>query len=74
MIDFKNVKRVYSGRPGCMCGCRGTYNTSALSIKRAVNKLNKRIDWSNSLAVQSHMDDKCAWFESETYTKVVYFS
>jgi len=24
-LDYSQVVRVYSGRPGCMCGCRGSY-------------------------------------------------
>jgi hypothetical protein len=24
-IDLNKVMRVYSGKPGCMCGCNGTY-------------------------------------------------
>ena len=27
MIKIEDVKRVYSGKPGCMCGCRGTYRS-----------------------------------------------
>ena len=26
-IDINQVKRVYSGKPGCMCGCRGIYRS-----------------------------------------------
>jgi len=25
MIEASRVVKVYSGRPGCMCGCRGSY-------------------------------------------------
>jgi hypothetical protein len=25
MIDINKIKSVYSGRPGCCCGCRGKY-------------------------------------------------
>ena len=24
-IDLSKVRKVYSGRPGCMCGCRGKW-------------------------------------------------
>lgn len=26
MIEISNVVSVYSGRPGCMCGCRGRHS------------------------------------------------
>ena len=38
---FENVKRVYSGRPGCMCGCRGTYSDAERSKKIIFNKIMK---------------------------------
>lgn len=28
-IDVSKVRSVYSGRPGCACGCRGTYKHAA---------------------------------------------
>ena len=28
-IDSTKVKKVYSGKPGCMCGCRGSYRYSS---------------------------------------------
>ena len=42
-LTTEHALRVYSGRPGCMCGCRGTYRDDAASIKRQVNKMNKLI-------------------------------
>lgn len=29
IIDVAKVARVYSGKPGCMCGCLGKYTTQA---------------------------------------------
>ena len=26
MFTLANVEKVYSGKPGCMCGCRGKYS------------------------------------------------
>lgn len=36
---YTQIDRVYSGRQGCMCGCRGTYSTSPSEVTRVVNKL-----------------------------------
>lgn len=33
--------RVYSGRKGCACGCRGMYGDSPAAIKRVRNKMIK---------------------------------
>jgi len=35
-IDVNAVGRVYSGRPGCMCGCKGTYKVAP-----------RYLDWAN---------------------------
>ena len=44
MIDRATITKVYSGRPGCGCGCRGRYYTDARNITRIVNAMNKRVD------------------------------
>ena len=39
-IDPATIVRVYSGKPGCGCGCRGKYWTDARNIKRIVGQMN----------------------------------
>lgn len=51
-IDIKKVSRVYSGKPGCMCGCKGKYysmsatkenphvNVNPSMVSKVVNILN----------------------------------
>lgn len=36
LIDLSKIASVYSGRPGCMCGCRGKYHyaTQYLAAER----------------------------------------
>jgi hypothetical protein len=29
MLDINNIVKVYNGRIGCMCGCRGKYSYTA---------------------------------------------
>lgn len=41
-IDVAKVKQVYSGRPGCQCGCRGNYSSKPAVIKRVVNNMFRR--------------------------------
>lgn len=38
-ITAEQVMQVYSGRPGCMCGCRGNYRFNPEHLE-AVTKLN----------------------------------
>lgn len=39
-IDPKTVVNTYHGRPGCACGCRGTYAPAGSVATRRVNKVN----------------------------------
>lgn len=43
-INPESIVRVYSGKPGCGCGCRGTYWDDARNIRRIVKILNSRPD------------------------------
>lgn len=38
MIKFEDVKQSYSGKPGCMCGCRGKYAIASHFGVEAANK------------------------------------
>ena len=40
-LTVKDVIRVYNGKPGCMCGCKGTYSETSRSKTLAFNKLMK---------------------------------
>lgn len=35
----KHVARVYSGKPGCMCGCNGKYWETGFMVKRVLDIL-----------------------------------
>ena len=37
-IDRSKIKRVYSGKPGCACGCRGSYSESKASITKTLKR------------------------------------
>ena len=37
-INLADVKKVYSGRPGCMCGCKGSYRYSSTVTMAEVTK------------------------------------
>lgn len=43
-MDISNIEKVYSGRVGCMCGCRGKYS---------YNEGVKREDWQGKVSVRS---------------------
>lgn len=69
------VTQVYSGRPGCACGCRGTYyEEGSPSFKRMVTKTLRRIAnpepgdtvWSHSnfVVVENDSHVWTAYYES----------
>ena len=39
MLTVNQTTRSYSGKPGCMCGCRGTYNEGERARKLAITQL-----------------------------------
>lgn len=39
-IDPATITKVYSGKPGCGCGCKGKYFTDARNITRVVDFIN----------------------------------
>jgi hypothetical protein len=68
MFTLANVKTVYSGALGCMCGCRGKYTTpeqSARSVKIMFNKVMNN--------PKHKIEDGIAFVETDTRNLVVYF-
>ena len=65
---IENVSRVYTGLPGCMCGCIGKYNESDRSKKIIFNKImrnpNHKFD----------ADANCVYVQTATRNLVAYFA
>ena len=41
MLTVEQTTRSYTGKPGCMCGCNGTYNEGERARKMAITALLK---------------------------------
>ena len=41
MLTVEQTTRAYAGKPGCMCGCNGTYNEGERARKMAITALLK---------------------------------
>ena len=68
MFTLANVKEVYSGKPGCMCGCRGKFSrpdTSPRSVKILFNKVMNN--------PKHTVDGECVFVKTATRNLVVYF-
>jgi hypothetical protein len=44
MLDISNIEKVYSGKIGCMCGCKGKYS---------YNEGVEREDWQGAVSTRS---------------------
>jgi hypothetical protein len=43
IINPNQVKQVYSGKPGCACGCKGNYSENPKTIKTIVNRMREAL-------------------------------
>lgn len=68
-VDPDTIGRVYSGKPGCGCGCRGNYYTDTRNIRRVVNVINKRIG--TGAGAQTDGDGKATIFFVEDRDETV---
>ena len=74
MLNVNQTVRSYSGKPGCMCGCNGTYNEGERARKMAMTALlknpNVRVQAWNSSAD----DAGCLFADTDTRTRVLYLT
>jgi hypothetical protein len=65
-IDRATIVRVYSGRPGCGCGCNGTYYEDARNITRVVNLMQRRAAAGEAIETIEGIDGPIYSVENET--------
>ena len=77
MYTLANVRKVYSGKPGCMCGCRGKYSYAqgcADSEYDEVNERSVKIIFNKVMNDPKHkIEDGIAFVDTGTRSLVVYF-
>ena len=75
MIQVTDITQTYSGKPGCMCGCRGKYNNNPKSFKAALTRMLKTnykvVLWDPVLSTDE--DGGYLVFETESRTNAIYF-
>ena len=74
MLTLEHTVRAYSGRPGCMCGCNGTYNESERARKMAITALLKNPDVCYQEWKLSDGDAGCIFVDTPTRTRVLYLT
>ena len=77
MFTLANVQKVYSGKPGCMCGCRGKYSYAhgcEEGYDDQVNERSVKILFNKVMNNPAHkVEDNVAFVETATRNLVVYF-
>lgn len=78
MLNVDKVAKVYSGKIGCMCGCKGKYSYNEgvphEGWQGAVNVRTVRMFTKQVLAHPDvKFEDNYAFFEANGRIKVVYF-
>lgn len=72
MITANDIIRTYSGKPGCMCGCQGSYNENPKSFKAALTRMLKT-DYKVLFWNGSNEDGGCLFYQTDTRNNVIYF-
>lgn len=72
MLTVNKTTRSYSGKPGCMCGCLGTYNDSERARKLAITQLLK----DPCVKFEAWNDDAegCLFVRTNTRNRVLYLN
>jgi hypothetical protein len=74
MLTVMDTVRAYSGRPGCMCGCNGTYNEGERARKMALTALLKDPTVRLQTWKPSGGDAGCLYVETATRNRVLYLT
>lgn len=74
MLNVNDTVRAYSGKPGCMCGCNGTYNEGERARKMALTALLKNPAVKLQSWKESGGDAGCVFVETATRNRVLYLT
>ena len=74
MLTLEHTVRAYSGRPGCMCGCNGTYKDTERARKMAITSLLKNPAVQLQSWKESGGDAGCLFVDTPTRTRVLYLT
>jgi len=69
-LTVNEIKRVYSGRPGCGCGCRGKYYDDGPMFAKTLRILQERADEMEEPG--GFGDEVCFAIEDETRYRWLY--
>lgn len=73
-LSFENVKEIYSGKQGCMCGCRGIYKNESNATERSLKLLYRKVMSHDNMEYDTEAN--CAFISPKvglSRNNVVYF-
>jgi hypothetical protein len=80
-MELNKVFKVYSGKPGCMCGCNGRYKMASAHAESAaaedISDRSVKIIFNKIMKNPAHKYDagaNCVYVETETRNLVAYFT
>lgn len=89
MMELGKVMKVYSGKPGCMCGCNGRYRVASAHVKTAgetrgyeydaddINDRSVKIIFNKIMKDPGHKfdaDANCVYLDTPSRKLVAYFA
>ena len=74
MLNVNDTVRAYSGKPGCMCGCNGSYNEGERARKMALTALLKNPAAKLQSWKESGGDAGCLFLDTATRYRVLYLT
>jgi hypothetical protein len=74
MLNVNDTVRAYSGKPGCMCGCNGSYNEGERARKMALTALLKNPAAKLQSWEASGGDAGCLFLDTATRYRVLYLT
>jgi hypothetical protein len=74
MLTLDQTVRSYSGTPGCMCGCKGSYKDSERARKMAITQLLKDPAVRVQTWKPSGGDAGCLFVDTPTRTRALYLT
>ena len=74
MLNVTDTVKSYSGKPGCMCGCNGTYNEGERARKMAITALLKNPAVRLQAWKEFGGDAGCVFVETLTRNRVLYLT
>lgn len=73
-VPVDKIQSVYSGRPGCCCGCRGKHTDATPTTMRTINLITNKVKRAQEAGAELEWYGHHVALMSDTRWWVVYFT